>query len=453
MHFISLFVFLAVSITKVSPSKVMPPHVLTSNPYRQVFAQTNSSTHSTTPSMVQLSADPDFHFEILRCLTSAPYGGSDVGETLTAAAQTKPGDFESFYSAFFNLANRLYAHAQRIDPGRFPVSAREAMFRTATFFRSADFYLHGNWSDPRINSLWAQQAAAFDIGLALLPVPGKRVTIQACGFQVPAIWYSGGIEAKRRPTIILGGGYDGGQEEVFHQMGRAAVDRGWNVITYEGPGQSEPRRYQNLGFILEWEHVVTPVVDWLHSRPDVDTDKIALVGLSFGGLLAPRAAAFEHRLAAVIALDGLYEFGPLFLEKFPTNLTTLYKAGDKTAFDTAVNAVRSNPASSTQLRWTIDQGLWAFNIPSPFDWMTTLQAYTLNEVVDKIRCPAFVADAEDDLFFKGQGAILASKLGHNATYYQFMTADGAGGHAGIGAMVLQSQVVYDWFQNLIDSKN
>jgi dienelactone hydrolase len=38
------------------------------------------------------------------------------------------------------------------------------------------------------------------------------------------------------------------------------------------------------------------VVDYLLSRPDVDPERIALIGLSFGGYLAPRAATAEHRL-------------------------------------------------------------------------------------------------------------------------------------------------------------
>jgi hypothetical protein len=51
------------------------------------MAQTsNPTTINITPSMVQLSTDPDFHFEILRNLSAGSYGGTDVGEMLTAAA-------------------------------------------------------------------------------------------------------------------------------------------------------------------------------------------------------------------------------------------------------------------------------------------------------------------------------------------------------------------------------
>jgi dienelactone hydrolase len=399
--------------------------------------------------MVQLSPDPDFHFEILRDLSAAVFDGGDVGEILTAAYPIVPGNFESWYSAFNTLANNLYSKAQNINNCSFPVSARDAYFRASTYFRGADFYLHGNQSDPRIISLWDQQITAFNSAIALLPIPGKRVTLKADGFDVPAIWYKASGPPKRRPTIIIGGGYDGGQEELYHQMGKGALERGWNVISYEGPGQASVRRYQNLGFIVEWEKVVTPVVDYLNTLEEVDPSAIALIGLSFGGFLAPRASAFEHRLVATLAFDGLYEFGPLFLEQFPQALTTIFNSGNKTAFDNAVNAYRQSPATSTKFRWTVDQGTWAWDTTSPYVWMTELQAYTLVDVLDKIPGPMFVADSATDNFFTGQGAILASKLGNRSTYYEFDVASGVG-HAGIAGFVTQNQVAFDWLEGVIN---
>jgi hypothetical protein len=140
--------------------------------------------------MIQLNADPDFHFEILRALSAAISGGSDIGERLIAAAEVEPGNFESFYSAFNGLSNRVYDAAQKIDACQFPVSAHDAMFRALTYFRSADFYLHGDWSDPRINFFWVQQAAAFNMAMSLLPVPGNRATLKGEGFDIPTVYYA-----------------------------------------------------------------------------------------------------------------------------------------------------------------------------------------------------------------------------------------------------------------------
>ncbi|CZR59966.1 related to hydrolases or acyltransferases (alpha/beta hydrolase superfamily) [Phialocephala subalpina] len=401
-------------------------------------------------SLIHLSTDSDFHFEILRDVAAGSYGHADVGEVLTAANSIVPGDFESFYRAFNTLANSVYDVALKIDVKKFPISARDTFFRASTYFRSADFYLHGNQSDPRIYSLWAQQIAAFDSAMALLSIPGKRVNITTPnGFYVPAIWYTPAGPKVRRPTVIIGGGYDGGQEELLPQMGINALERGWNVLTYEGPGQASVVRYQHLGFIFEWEKVVTPVVDYLYALDVVDSSAIALVGLSFGGILAPRASAFERRLAATLALDGLYEFGALFLKQFPDKLVTIFNSGNSIQFDNAVSQAMTSSLVTTEFKWTVDQGMWAFNTTSPFDWMTQLQAYTLVDVVDKIPGPMFVADSATDTFFTGDGAVLASKLGNRSTYYEFDVASGVG-HAGVGGYRMQCQVAFDWLQGIFD---
>jgi dipeptidyl aminopeptidase/acylaminoacyl peptidase len=54
--------------------------------------------------------------------------------------------------------------------------------------------------------------------------------------------------------------------------------------------------------------VVTPVVDQVLGLPAVDPELIALLGISFGGYLASRTAAFGHRLAAFIANGGVFDF-------------------------------------------------------------------------------------------------------------------------------------------------
>ena len=150
-------------------------------------------------------------------------------------------------------------------------------------------------------------------------------------------------------------------------MGKAALERDWNVLTYEGPGQASLCRYQHLGFIVEWENVVSPLVDYLHTFECVDTSAIALVDLSFGGLLAPRVLASKHRLAATIALDGLYEFGGLVLQSLPAVLQIPFNASNSTHFDDLINEYKKSPQAGTEFTWFVDQGLWAFNTTSPLD--------------------------------------------------------------------------------------
>jgi dipeptidyl aminopeptidase/acylaminoacyl peptidase len=94
-----------------------------------------------------------------------------------------------------------------------------------------------------------------------------------------------------KPTLIMHTGFDGS----------AAIERGYNVLAFDEPGQYGPLHREGLVFRPDWEKVVTPVVDFALRQPGVDPKRIALMGISMGGYLAPRAAAFEKRLAALIA--------------------------------------------------------------------------------------------------------------------------------------------------------
>jgi hypothetical protein len=401
--------------------------------------------------MHQLSDDSSFHYEILRALGLTTYNGGDIGEILVTISKIIPGDFESYATQFSSLAYKVYERALSI-PGKFPISAQSAFFAAAAYFRSADFYLHGNAADPRIMDLWGNQTAAFDLALSYLSTPYKRDVISTPDFDIPVIWYTPSHEEEQRPTIIMGGGYDGSQEELYHSHGVAALDRGYNVLTYEGPGQPSVRRDQDLGFIHDWERVVTPVLDFALSKTgSVDPDAIGLIGRSLGGYLAPRAAAFEHRLAAVFALDGVWDFGARVLTMLPQQLQDLYSSGDKAAFDELINEVVIKNGT-TVYRWAVTHGLWSFKTDSAFEYLGLALKYSLKEVYDKIKTPVFIGDAENDIFFAGEPKRLADALGQWGYLHQFRADDGVGEHTAAGGARLQNQVIYEWFEETINAK-
>ncbi|PNY27567.1 2,6-dihydropseudooxynicotine hydrolase [Tolypocladium capitatum] len=403
--------------------------------------------------LLRLNEDPIFHFGILRFLSLSVYDGADIGEVLAAANGIIPGDFESFSAAFAGLAARVYRRAS-IALARSPVSApaRTAFFSAATYFRSADFFLHGDPGDPRIVDLWAKQTDAFDQGLALLNPPGRRLTVSTPDFDIPAIWFTPSDEVKPRPTIVMSNGYDGAQEEMYHIIGLAALERGYNVLTYEGPGQPSVRRHQNLGFISDWERVVTPLMDHVLSMTDhVDPGAVGLLGLSLGGYHAPRAAAFDHRFAAVMAIDGVWDFGAVLRRDLGPELMALHAAGRRAEFDARVRQGFLEPGAPTSMRWGLEQGMWSFNTRSPYDFATRMARHTLRDVAHRIRTPTLVGAAEEDMYFRGQPEQLAAALGKWAHLREFRNADAIGTHCGIGALKQQSAVVLDWFQGVLDA--
>lgn len=397
---------------------------------------------------MDLSADPSFNFNLLRWLGTAPYDGADVAEVLDLAARLTPGDFESWHAEFLALADHVAREGWQHRPTS-PTTLRDRAFRAAAYYRAADFYLHGNPSDPRIKSTWVEATEHFDKAIAELDPPGERITIAADGFEVPAVVYRAARGNTPRPTVLMFNGFDGSQEEMLHICGFAALERDFNVITFEGPGQPTVLREQGLGFRHDWEAVVSPVVDFAETAPGIDAGRLALLGLSFGGYLAPRAAAFEPRIAAVVAIDGLFDGFESVTNLLTPQLRSLLDRDDTEGFNTAVRLAMND---NTGFRWYVEQGLWAFRVDTPYELFNQARRYTLDNVVERIRCPVLVCQATADHFNPGQAERLAAALGDLATLRPFTSDESAADHAHPGASVLMNGVVFDWLRETFDAR-
>jgi hypothetical protein len=416
--------------------------------HRQAAAANSTEEFPT----LQLSTDSAFNFQYLIALGNALSGGSDITPVLSAAKNIEDGDFDSYSGQFHLLANLTKVQAESPDNAYDPVNVRDTWFSVSHYFRRADFYIHGNWSNPLINSFWVEQTAAFNKAIAALPVPGERVRIPATegNFTIEAIWYAASETADHKlPTLVIGNGYDAAQEDSYHYFVASALARGWNCITYEGPGQPTVRRDQNVGFIPEWEHVVTPVVNYILSEKlhVVDEARLALIGNSFGGFLAARAAAFEPRLSAAILIGGVWDTYAAFSGQLPSEIMASYEAGNYTKFDDEIFSLREAGKLPTNAAWGLDHGLWAFNTHSPSDFFTRSKSFELESVVDKINIPVFVGDAEFENFFTGQPKQVADALGDKGTLHIFNGT--AGYHCQTGALQELSRTIFAWLNKTL----
>src|ERR1700722_6238065 len=138
--------------------------------------------------MLTLNTDHTFQYELLRVLGLSRDRGADIGEVLGIAPKIAPGDFESWYEQFNELANHVRSSVES-QSNRHPVSIRNAMFRAANYYRAADFFLHGKPQDARIHEVWNNATACFDRAIALLDIPAERIRIDGGEFYIPAILY------------------------------------------------------------------------------------------------------------------------------------------------------------------------------------------------------------------------------------------------------------------------
>ena len=139
--------------------------------------------------------------------------------------------------------------------------------------------------------------------LPLLDPPGERVAIPYEGKHLYGnLRRPGG--AARPPVVVMCMGLDSTKEEMDDYENRF-LKRGLATLAFDGPGQGEAE--YDFAICPEYEKPVKEVIDFVETRKDLDAGRVGIWGVSFGGYYAPRAAAFDKRIKACVALSGAYQ--------------------------------------------------------------------------------------------------------------------------------------------------
>ena len=251
-------------------------------------------------------ADPNMDLFFLGALGWGPAGGLSVGEAFHVAAQITDGDVDSWTRAFERQGIALNAQADVWQQRGCSRAAGEARLKAFASYRLAwQFVAPGE----RFLMLFHNHQRLFDQAMIELGFPVTRFTVRYGGGELPGHFYQASYPSA--PTLLVIGGADTCHEDRFLSPGRYFVDRGYSVALVDLPGQGLVQE-QGLHWEVEAERPIAAVIDELIDRFAVEPRKLALLGMSFGGYFACRAAAHEPRLAAVIATTPLPRPGELF---------------------------------------------------------------------------------------------------------------------------------------------
>jgi alpha-beta hydrolase superfamily lysophospholipase len=380
--------------------------------------------------------------QTLRAAGISAYGGADVGECIATARRVRGTDLTSWYDEWTATARRTEQLAARCAAAGQRESAKGAYFRASTYYRTAGVMLLGAPIDPRLVASNTEQTRAFRDGAALLDNPPEIVPVPYENTSLPGYFFAVDQTGTPRPTVILLGGYDGTADELYFVNGAAALARGYNVLAFDGPGQGSALVQQQLPLRPDWDHVITPVVDYLIDRPDVDAQRIVLIGMSLGAHLAPRAAAGEHRLSAVIADCGSYDVFAAALERMPSFLAAGFRERRPRATKLVARILRKVAAKPTA-GWALRRGQLVHGVDGPLGYLDALRDYTLKPYAPKIECPTLVCNADsDDISASAPQLVAALTCEHD--FITFTAADGADDHCEAGARTLYHALTFDW---------
>jgi hypothetical protein len=245
--------------------------------------------------------------------------------------------------------------------------------------------------------------------------------------------------------VILNNGSDGPVTAMWGQAA-AALARGYNAMTFDGPGQNEALWERGIPFRPDWEHVITPVVDHLLAREDVDAERIAIIGVSQAGYWVPRAVAFEKRIAAAVADPGVLDVSTSWTDHLPKSMVKMLEEGDRQKFER--NFRFGEHFMGKAARQTIAFRMKPYRVESPFDAFEAVREYKLGDVVDRITTPMLITDPEDEQFWPGQSRGLYDALpGPDKEIVRFTAAEGANFHCEPTGRALLDQRIFDWLDD------
>ena len=314
--------------------------------------------------------------------------------------------------------------------------------RAGFYFRSADFFMRS--ADPdrksaRQNFLSAIRSV-YGLGAhERHAIPYTDGEVQGA---LPAYRL---VPAQSKGTIVFFGGFDSYIEELTSAF-LYLRDAGYEVVAFEGPGQGGALNDAGLHMTADWHKPVKAVLDYFN------LDHVTLIGLSMGGCLVLRAAAFEPRVERVVA----YNIYPDSLEVNLRQVKPLLRGMMKVLLGLRASAVvnlmarrvaRKNPIAE----WGIDEGMHVTGTTSPYDYFQKIRLFHTRDVSALVEQDALLlAGSEDHLLpladFYWQIAML--KNARAITARLFTKIDSAQSHCQVGNYGLAFRTIVHWLDGM-----
>ena len=277
--------------------------------------------------------------------------------------------------------------AERFESGG-DADAAWRLYELAAFYLGAD--------DPRKHRFIDAMSRSFDEahrGLAL-----TRHAVPYRGGEITAMhWEADPADRAQAPagtptTLVMMNGFDGYAEEIMDFASHFPT-RPFDIIAFDGPGQGHTAL---AGMPLEpqWERPTEAVLDYF------GIDNAAALGVSFGGYLVMRAAAYCPRITRVIAFDMMYRLLDGLTMPLPRPLRPIAEAVVSRARPAWLIDGLMGIAQrfSADLAWKLQQARHLTGQDKPSDVLRALGAYTMEPLDGQIHQPCLVMAGDADQY-------------------------------------------------------
>ncbi|MGH9350209.1 MAG: alpha/beta fold hydrolase [Vicinamibacterales bacterium] len=363
----------------------------------------------------ELHPDANLNFQLNR---RAAFGGPAWVEDVRPVLPALRG-YDEWRSIFVSLGESA------LSQGR----TRHA----ALHFRCAEYVMAA--SDARREALRQRLLALFRQGYGI-PESSRR-EVPFGDVQLPT-WH---FPAASPKTAVVFGGIDTYVEELFPLL--LYLNReGWRVVAFEGPGQGSVLEEQYAPMSTDWHLPVRAVLD------AYDLNDVTLIGVSFGGCLAIRAAAFEPRVTRVVAFNAMTDLLECIARDQPVRVAAalrgLLAVGARRAIDDSASTLAQHSQAVEQ---ALSQAMHVFGSATPSEALEKAKAFQTRDVSARVRQDVLLMAGADDHYIPleqlwEQGRLLTGA--RSITARVFTAGDLAQAHCQIGNLPLALHVISSW---------
>ncbi|MEX0922135.1 MAG: alpha/beta fold hydrolase [Rhodovibrionaceae bacterium] len=342
-------------------------------------------------------------------------------------AKTNPEVQTAWLEAWLGIAEKVSAKAAADEKNGHLLSAASKYRRACVYYQTAERMApHG---DPRKQESYRRYLETFKLAVTLAAVPMEWVEVPYEGTTLPCLFLPGAGQGPR-PCMLGFDGFDVTKEWTYLSgMAPELARRGVSVLIVDHPGVGQALRDRGLPAVVETERPAAACLDYLAGRQDVN-ERVGIMGMSLGGYYAPRAAAFEPRLAACVAWGARWD-----------------NAGSHGRILRDPNAARSIPG------W-IDHALWVYGQPDVDSCAAMIAKMTLEGVAEKIACPLLVVHGENDRQVPGAQArqtVEAAVNSPRAELRVFTVEEGGAEHVNGDNFSLAIDYIADWCAEVLEA--
>ena len=354
----------------------------------------------------------------------APYGAVALGEIdqICERLKSRQSEPDAWQEEWCAMAGRLEKVAdQDATEGR-NMTAGNYYLRAGMYYFTAERFIYPGDQKREMGrkSLQCQRAGLErrHPNIEYVEVPFGSTTLPALFMKAPGV-------TGRAPTVVVFDGMDNCKEMSVLFNGLEFAARGWHTLAIDGPGQGESLRLRELYARHDYEVPGTAAYDYVAARPDVNAQKVVVMGYSFGGYYAARVAAFEKRYAAGVAFGALH----WDLAAWQREIKRRHEIDPK-----------NTAQSAFHFRWIMG------HIGDGDAAIMKAEKFSLAGVAEQITCPFLIVHGEDDKVVPVASAHkLYAAIGSKRKALRILTAeDGGTYHAQADNRQVGVDYIADW---------